>query len=120
VVALTAALEELLPQLSRGHPTLLMGVLANHWQEGMLEPLAAALPGATVVATRVPGTSNSLEPARLAAAWGAGAATIGDADRALEAALEVASRAGGPLVVCGSLYLVGHVRGRLVPESLTD
>jgi dihydrofolate synthase / folylpolyglutamate synthase len=120
VAALAVALDELLPRLSPGHPTLLMGVLANHWQPGMLEPLAVALPGATVVATRVPGATNSLEPARLAGEWGAGAATIGDADQALEAALEVASRAGGTLIVCGSLYLVGHVRGRLVPESLTD
>lgn len=120
IAALAAALDELLPQLSPGHPTLLMGMLANHWQPGMLEPLAVALPGATVVATRVPGATNSLEPARLAAEWGAGAATIGDADQALEAALGVASRAGGTLIVCGSLYLVGHVRGRLVPESLTD
>ena len=120
IAALATALTELVPQLSGGHPTLLIGVLANHWQPGMLEPLATALPGATVVATRVPGTTNSLQPARLAAEWGAGAATMGDADQALDSALGVASRAGGPLVVCGSLYLVGHVRGRLLPEPLTD
>jgi dihydrofolate synthase / folylpolyglutamate synthase len=120
VAALGAALRELLPQFRGGHPTLLIGMLANHWQPEMLEPLATAMPGATIVATRVPGATNSLEPARLAAEWGAGAATLGDPDQALDSALEVASRAGGLLVVCGSLYLVGHVRGRLMAGSLTD
>ena len=35
------------------------------------------------------------------------------ADEALERGLELAEAEGGPLVVAGSLYLVGHVRGRL-------
>jgi dihydrofolate synthase / folylpolyglutamate synthase len=111
--ALGAALAELLPQLGTGSPTVLIGVLANHWQDGMLEPLVDALPGAALIATRVPGSARSLDPPKLARAWGAGAATIAEADRALEAARERASTAGGLLIVCGSLYLVGYVRARL-------
>ena len=41
-------------------PTVLIGVLANHWQQGMLDPLDHALPAATVIATTVPGSPNSL------------------------------------------------------------
>ena len=114
IEALAAALAELLPQVAAGSPTLLMGVLANHWQDEMLDPLIDAIPGAALIATRVPDATGSLEPAKLAAAWGAGAAAIADPERAYGSALERAARAGGPLVVCGSLYLVGYVRARLV------
>ena len=31
-------------------------------------------------------------------------------------ALGTASAAGGPLIVAGSLYLVGHVRGKLLDD----
>ena len=51
------------------------------------------------------------------AARQAGASRVDDADEALWRALEVAASAGGPLVVSGSLYLVGHVRARLVPDG---
>jgi dihydrofolate synthase/folylpolyglutamate synthase len=112
--ALGVTLRELLPQISSGSATILVGVLANHWQEGMLDPLIDAVPSAALIATRVPGSPASLEPAKLASAWGAGAATIADAERALGVAVQRASQAGVPLVVCGSLYLVGYVRGRLV------
>jgi dihydrofolate synthase/folylpolyglutamate synthase len=112
--ALGVTLRELLPQISSGSATVLIGALANHWQEGMLDPLIEAVPSAALIATRVPGSPGSLEPATLASAWGAGAATIADADRALGVALQRASQAGVPLVVCGSLYLVGYVRARLM------
>jgi len=114
IAALAAALAELLPQMSSGAPTLLMGVLANHWQDGMVDPLLSAVPGATLIATRVPDTAGSLEPHKLAFAWGALAASIADPERALDSAFQRASQAGGPLVVCGSLYLVGYVRAQLV------
>jgi dihydrofolate synthase/folylpolyglutamate synthase len=113
IEALAAALSELLPQMLSGPPTVLMGVLANHWQEGMLDPLIAAIPGAALICTRVPDSTGSFDPRRLASAWGAGAADIADPRRALGLALDRASRAGGPLVVCGSLYLVGYVRAQL-------
>lgn len=113
VAALADALRLLLPQISGGAPTLLTAVMANHWQPGMLDPLISTLPGATVIATSVPGSSNSLAPDRLAREWGPGARSIADADTALQAALRNARNVGGLLVVCGSLYLVGHVRAQL-------
>ncbi len=120
MAALAAALSELLPQISSGSPTLLVGVLANHWQDGMLDPLISVAPGAALIATRVPDTAGSLEPRKLASAWGAGAADIADPARALDSALQRASKAGGPLVVCGSLYLVGYVRAQLEAAGAID
>jgi folylpolyglutamate synthase/dihydropteroate synthase len=69
---------------------------------------------AAVIATRVPDTPRSNEPALVARAWGEGARTIDDTDEALAAATELAGRAGGPLIIAGSLYLVGHVRDQLI------
>lgn len=112
--ALATALAELLPQLGGGPPTLLMGMLANHWQDGMLDPLKGALPSARVTATTVPGAPTSMTAEQLAAAWGSGATAVADTDEAFNGALEQAARAGGPLIVCGSLYLVGYVRARLI------
>ncbi len=120
IAALAAALGELLPQVTASSPTLLMGVMANHWQEGMLDPLLDVAPKAALFATRVPDSTGSLEPVRLAAAWGAGAVAIADTERALGSALERASQASGPLIVCGSLYLVGYVRARLVAAATTE
>ena len=117
VAALAASLADLLPHMSDGPPTVLIGVLANHWQEGMLDPLADALPRAALFATRVPGSTASLEPPRVALAWGAGATPIADTDRAINAALERSATSGGPLIVCGSLYLVGYVRARLMADG---
>jgi dihydrofolate synthase/folylpolyglutamate synthase len=114
IAALAAALAELLPKASSAAPVLLMGVMANHWQAGMLEPLKRALPGALFVATTVPDSTNPLPPAQLAGAWGAAAAAIDEPDRALDAALARAEKSGGWMVVCGSLYLVGYMRDRLV------
>lgn len=112
--ALGAALEELLPQSGSGQATLLIGILENHWQDGMLDPLNAAIPDARVIATNVPGAPNSLPPSAFHSVWGEGVTRIEDADSALKRALETAHEAGGTLVVCGSLYLVGHVRAQLV------
>jgi dihydrofolate synthase/folylpolyglutamate synthase len=110
VTALAQALVDLRPHLGDAPPTLLMGVLANHWQPGMLDPLKAAAPGAQLIATTVPGAPNSMPPADLAAAWGPHAMAIEDAGDAFEAA---AGKVKGTLVVCGSLYLVGYLRAKL-------
>jgi dihydrofolate synthase/folylpolyglutamate synthase len=115
VAALAQALVDLRPHLGDARPTLLMGVLANHWQPGMLDPLRAAVPGAHLVATTVPGAPNSMAPADLAAAWGPHFTALDDTDDALDAALRMAK---GTLVVCGSLYLVGYLRARLVGADL--
>ena len=113
MAALAAALASNDPPLGGGNATLLSAIMANHWQPGMLDALLSVLPGATMIATSVPGANNSLPPDRLAFEWGAGARPIADPDTALEAALSNAHRVGGPLIVCGSLYLVGHVRAKL-------
>jgi dihydrofolate synthase/folylpolyglutamate synthase len=110
ITALAEALGELRQQLGDRPPALLMGVLANHWQPGMLDPLKQALPGSLLIATTVPATSNSLPPADLSAAWGKNSAAIADTDAAFEVAL---AGARGTLIVCGSLYLVGYVRNKV-------
>lgn len=107
IAALAEALIDLQP-LGAEPPTVLMGVLANHWQPGMLEPLKRALPRSPLLATTVPGTSSSLPPATLAKAWGEPAV--------VESSPDVAFRFGssqGPLIVCGSLYLVGYLRDKV-------
>jgi dihydrofolate synthase/folylpolyglutamate synthase len=116
VAALAASLDALRPQLTGGAVTVLIGVLANHWQPGMLDPLVAALPGATVIATSVPDSPNSMAVERLAIEWGPGARAIANPETALNTALANARNVGGLLLVCGSLYLVGHVRA-LVLDS---
>ena len=128
--ALAAALDELRPQLSGGRPTVLLGVLGDRDVPALLAPLltSRALIGAQVIATDVPDTPRALPAAQLAQAWRAGAElarsargpargparAVPDVDDALAAASRQALAEGGPLLICGSLYLVGHVRGRLL------
>jgi folylpolyglutamate synthase/dihydropteroate synthase len=88
-----------------------MGVLANHFQPGMLYPLKRALPNARFIATSVPGAPNSMAPRDLVRAWGRNSRAIADTD---EAFADAASHARGTLIVCGSLYLVGYVRNKII------
>lgn len=123
--ALAAALDELRPHLSPGRPTLLIGLMADKDVAGIVGALApaVALRGARIITTRVD-APRALPAAELAAAWratspdgGHEVTPIDPLDEALEAAIAAARAAGGPLVVSGSLYLVGAVRGRLVEED---
>jgi dihydrofolate synthase / folylpolyglutamate synthase len=116
--ALAEALDELRPLLAPGRAVLLVGVLRDKDVSGMLAPLrsARALTGALVVTTTVPHTSRSLAAAELAAAWGPTATAIEEPAAALATAVDAALAADGPLVICGSLYLVGHMR-RLLLEA---
>jgi dihydrofolate synthase/folylpolyglutamate synthase len=123
--ALAAALDELAPQLPNGAATLLLGILADKDAAMILGALAASriVRDARCVTTRVPDTDRSLPADELAAAWGESLgrppdAAIDDVDRALDRALDLAAGSGGLLIVTGSLYLVGHVRGRIVPGSV--
>lgn len=113
--ALAAALDDLAPVLAPGRATLIVGILADKDVTGMLESLrdTRLLRMARVLATRVPDTTRALDPSDLVRAWGRGAVPITTADEALERGLGLAAQEDGPLVVAGSLYLVGHVRGRL-------
>jgi dihydrofolate synthase/folylpolyglutamate synthase len=109
IAALAEALVDLSPRLGNPPPTVLMGALANHWQPGMLDPLKRALPGSLLVATAVPGASNSLPPEELAEAWGKPAVIEFDPDSAFRFGLQQ-----GRLIVCGSLYLVGYLRNKVI------
>jgi folylpolyglutamate synthase/dihydropteroate synthase len=112
---LAAALGPLAPHLAAGRMTLILGILADKDVTGMLQALRSARPlrTARVLTTPVPDSPRTLDAATLAAAWGPGARSTASADEALERGLVIAAAEGGPLVVAGSLYLVGHVRGRL-------
>jgi dihydrofolate synthase/folylpolyglutamate synthase len=125
--ALATALDDLRPFLAGGgdaNPpplTLVMAVMADKDIGGIVSALAAArsMTGASIVCTRVD-LSRALDPAELARHWAAAMpeASVSvqpDPGRALDIAL---STAPGPVVVAGSLYLVGAVRARLVDDPL--
>jgi dihydrofolate synthase/folylpolyglutamate synthase len=95
--------------------------MADKDVEGIVAALsvAAAMSDATVIATAMD-LPRALPAAELAARWRrhglAGNVVVeSDPDRALDRAL---SEADGPIVVAGSLYLVGAVRARLVDDPL--
>ncbi|MGE5233878.1 MAG: glutamate ligase domain-containing protein, partial [Acidobacteriota bacterium] len=91
-----------------GEPVdLLFGALADKEVGDMLPPLAAR--AERIVLTR-PDSPRALAPADLRALLGGRAAEVED-DPA--AALERALRCERPLLVCGSLFLVGAVRRAL-------
>jgi len=119
VAALVAALDELRPTLPGGRPTLLFAVMADKAIGAMLARLAAApaLAGAQVVVTAMPGPraapAEHLAAAWPAVGWAADVRAVEPPSDALAEALAAARAAGGPLIVAGSLYLVGAVRGWL-------
>ncbi|MFV2063273.1 MAG: folylpolyglutamate synthase/dihydrofolate synthase family protein [Chloroflexota bacterium] len=123
--ALAAAIDDLKGSLPPGRATLLLGIMRDKEVSDVLTALtrADALRKARFVAAAVPDTDRSLSAAELATAWEetAGtvpAAAIEDADAALDRALAIAADEGGPLIVAGSLYLVGHIRARLLPAGV--
>lgn len=119
--ALARALDELVPQLSPGRPTLLLAAMVDKDVTGIVRALAASavLRDAVVVTTQVD-ARRGLDAAGLAEQWalsgGPGRTVVEpDPDRALDRAM---AQSAGPLIVAGSLYLVGHVRARLVDDPL--
>lgn len=119
--ALAAAVDELRPLLPAGRPVLLLGVVRDKDFGRMLGALRSArdLRDALVITTTVPGTDRALPAGELARAWGTGAQPLEDAAAALEMAIAYARAEDGPLVICGSLYLVGDLRTRLVAAGAT-
>ena len=123
--ALAVALDDLWPRLSptagppAGPPVVLWASMADKDVEGVIAAActARALAGATVVCTAL--DLPRAQPAEaLAAAW---RAALPSADVRVEpspdAALDLALATGhGPVVVAGSLYLVGAARARLVDD----
>ena len=123
---LAQALEDLRPFLAGGSErqpppiTLIIGAMADKDVAGIVRALAGApaLAGAAVICTEV-GEARALPAVELAAVWastagpGAQPRVIRSPAAALAAALAVAP---GPIVVAGSLYLVGAVRALLVDD----
>jgi dihydrofolate synthase/folylpolyglutamate synthase len=120
--ALAVALDELRPFLRAGRLTLIAASMADKDVAGVVRALAAAtsLRDARVVATQVD-LKRALPAGELAGVWravGGRARTISvepDPAAALDRAL---AGPPGPIVVAGSLYLVGAVRVRLVDDPL--
>jgi dihydrofolate synthase/folylpolyglutamate synthase len=126
VAALVDALAELRPTLSPGRPTLLLALMGDKDVVSILGALAGAEPlrDARIITTAVD-APRAMPPAELADAWRDAAARrrgstevsgIDGVPAALDAALHAARGEGGPLVVAGSLYLVGDVRGALIDD----
>jgi dihydrofolate synthase/folylpolyglutamate synthase len=119
---LAQALDDLQPFLTPGRLTLVTATMADKDVAGICDALAgsAALSGARIIATAVD-SPRALPAGRLAAIWSnrlhrsATVETEPSLDRALDRALDGPA---GPVVVAGSLYLVGAVRARLVDDPL--
>ena len=120
--ALAEALDDLRPFLAPGPITLLTASMADKDVAGVVSALAGAhaLRDATVlcVAVDVP---RALPADELAAVWRSAdpaprrIEAIDSVGQGFERALESAD---GPIVVAGSLYLVGAVRGRIVQDDV--
>ena len=102
-----AALARALADLGLRRPTIVFGAMRGKDLHGVLTALAPLEP--RFVFTRVD-DPGALPPEDLAAAW---APIGGDASTAPDPATAVALAEGDPVVVAGSLYLVGAVRGMI-------
>jgi dihydrofolate synthase/folylpolyglutamate synthase len=118
---LATALDDLRPHLASGQLTLVTASMADKDVDGIVAALgaAAAIRGASVIATQLD-LPRALPAAELAARWQAArlaGPVVAEPDpvRALDRAL---AEGDGPIVVAGSLYLVGAVRARLVDDPL--
>ncbi len=125
--ALADALDDLRPFLAPGPLTLVTASMADKDVDGVIAALdhAGAMAGATVICTSV-GLPRAMGAAELAARWRAHRPTSTvvvepDPIAAVDRALVRSGASNGPIVVAGSLYLVGAARGHLVDDpSLRD
>jgi dihydrofolate synthase/folylpolyglutamate synthase len=120
--ALATALDDLRPFLAPGPITVVTASMADKDVDGVVAALArsAALRGARVVATQLD-VPRALPAQELAARWSRATEKGWQVKAELDpaAALDRAiATADGPVVVAGSLYLVGLARGRLVDDPL--
>jgi dihydrofolate synthase/folylpolyglutamate synthase len=120
--ALATALEDLRPHLADGPITLVTASMADKDVDGVAAALAAslALRGATVVCTSL-NVVRAMTATDLATRWqvalpSSRVVVQPDPATALDQAVSDRSNGGGPVVVAGSLYLVGLARGRLVDD----
>jgi dihydrofolate synthase/folylpolyglutamate synthase len=120
--ALARGLDELAPYLAEGRPTLVLAIMADKDVDGVVSALSgsALLRDARVICT-APQGGRALPAVALAARWqalaGRAAAAIAEPATALQAALASGT---GPVVVSGSLYLVGAARAVLVDDPLLE
>ncbi len=120
--ALGVAIDDLRPFLEAGRLTLVTASMADKDVAGIVAALrpTRALADARVIATTV-GGGRAMDPGSLAELWATGAppgARIETAPDALTALDRALGGPAGPIVVAGSLYLVGAVRARLVDDPL--
>ncbi len=118
--ALAEALDDLRPFLADGPLTLVTASMADKDVDGMIAALstASAMRGASIVCTQVTGGRAMPAPA-LASRWAAARPGASPPSVAPDpvAAVDLALAGGrGPVVVAGSLYLVGAVRAILVDD----
>jgi dihydrofolate synthase/folylpolyglutamate synthase len=120
--ALATALDDLRPFLADGPLTLVTASMADKDVDGMVGALAGspAMAHATVIATSLD-VGRAMPAAELAARWQRHAPSNRvivepEAGAALDRALQAPNMGTGPVVVAGSLYLVGAARGRWVDD----
>jgi dihydrofolate synthase/folylpolyglutamate synthase len=120
--ALAQALDDLRPFLLDGPVTLVTASMADKDVDGIVQALAAstAMSGATVVCTSLE-VPRALPAADLATRWAAGlpgSEVVVELDplAALDRALSRPAAEAGPVLVAGSLYLVGAARAHLVDD----
>jgi dihydrofolate synthase / folylpolyglutamate synthase len=125
--ALAVALDDLRPFLAAGPVTLVTATMGDKDVDGIVAALLAAevMTDATIVCTTIVGP-RAMPASQLAARWQAGRSsrTGGTAGPTATivvepdpiAALELALDGDGPVVVAGSLYLVGMARGHLIDD----
>jgi dihydrofolate synthase/folylpolyglutamate synthase len=117
--ALARAVDDLRPFLEPGRFTLLTATMADKDVDGLIAGLMRSpeLARARVIATSLDAaralTADALSERWRTLAPDASVEAVSDAREALDRAL---AGSDGPLVVAGSLYLVGAVRGRLVDD----
>ena len=119
-VALATALDDLRPFLDAGPVTLVAASMADKDVAGVVGALAGAtaMAGATIICTSLD-VARALPAADLAALWRAAGVARSvlvqpDPIEAINDAL--VAEPSGPVVVAGSLYLVGAVRGHLIDD----
>jgi dihydrofolate synthase/folylpolyglutamate synthase len=126
--ALAQALDDLRPFLAGGRDeppaplTLIIGAMADKDVAGVVRALAAcpALAGGDIICTEIE-ESRALPAETLAALWSAIGGFRPRIIRPPGAALEAAlAAARGPVVVAGSLYLVGAIRALLIADPGLD
>jgi len=120
--ALAEALDDLAPFLRPGRPTLVLAIMADKDVDGVVRALAGStlLRDARVICT-APAGGRALPADQLAARWRVLAGRAAEAVAAPAAAIDAALSSGsgtGPVIVAGSLYLVGAARAILVPDPL--